>query len=51
MAARALSFTHGFIGRERELAELLAGLADVVAGHGHLFLLNGRARNRQNEAG
>ncbi len=41
MAARAIPFTSGFIGRERELAELLAGLADVIAGHGHFFLLNG----------
>src|SRR5215469_1974490 len=30
-----------FVGRERELAELRAGLADVTAGHGHLFLLSG----------
>jgi hypothetical protein len=30
--------TSGFIGRERELAELGAGMADVTAGHGHLFL-------------
>ncbi len=41
MAAGAISFTSGFIGRERELAELLSGLADVIAGHGHFFLLNG----------
>src|SRR5215469_12089244 len=30
-----------FVGRERELAELRAGLADVTASHGHLFLLSG----------
>jgi MoxR-like ATPase len=30
-----------FIGRERELLELRACLADVTAGHGHLFLLSG----------
>jgi predicted ATPase len=30
-----------FVGRERELAELRVGLADVTAGHGHLFLLSG----------
>jgi predicted ATPase len=29
------------VGRERELAELRAGLADVTAGHSHLFLLSG----------
>jgi len=30
-----------FVGRERGLAELLAGLGDVTTGHGHLFLLSG----------
>src|SRR5215469_15221463 len=30
-----------FVGRESELAELRVGLADVTAGHGHLFLLSG----------
>jgi predicted ATPase len=30
-----------FIGRERELSELRVGLADVTAGHAHLFLLGG----------
>jgi tetratricopeptide (TPR) repeat protein len=30
-----------FVGRERELAELRAGLDDVSAGHGRLFLLSG----------
>src|SRR5215472_13987731 len=30
-----------FVGRERELAELRAGLADVTKGHGHPFLLSG----------
>src|SRR5215472_7694531 len=30
-----------FVGRERELAELRVGLADVTGGHGHLFLLSG----------
>jgi DNA-binding SARP family transcriptional activator/tetratricopeptide (TPR) repeat protein len=30
-----------FVGRERELAELLAGLDAVFAGHGRLFLLSG----------
>ena len=33
--------TGSFVGRERELAELRAGLADVTAGHSHLFLLSG----------
>jgi len=41
MAAFGTSSTSGFIGRERELAELGAGMADVTAGHGHLFLLSG----------
>jgi DNA-binding SARP family transcriptional activator len=30
-----------FVGRERELAELMAGLDEVVAGRGRLFLLQG----------
>jgi len=30
-----------FVGREPELAELMAGLDDAVAGHGRLFLLQG----------
>jgi len=30
-----------FVGRERELAELRAGLADTVAGRGRLFLISG----------
>src|SRR5713101_9846149 len=30
-----------FVGRERELTELRAGLDDVSAGHGRLFLLSG----------
>jgi len=30
-----------FVGRERELGELLAGLDDCVSGHGRLFLLVG----------
>jgi predicted ATPase len=30
-----------FVGRERELAELRAGLDDASAGHGRLFLLSG----------
>lgn len=30
-----------FVGRERELAELTAGLDDALAGHGRLFLLAG----------
>ena len=30
-----------FVGRERELAELRAGLDDVGAGHGRMFLLSG----------
>jgi predicted ATPase len=29
------------VGRERELAELHAGLTDATAGHGHLFLPSG----------
>ena len=32
---------NGFVGRERELAELRAGLDEVSAGHGRLFLLSG----------
>ncbi len=30
-----------FVGRERELAELVAGLDDALEGHGHLYLLAG----------
>jgi len=30
-----------FVGRERELAELIGGLGDAVAGHGRLFVLIG----------
>ena len=30
-----------FVGRDRELAELRAGLTDLTTGHGHLFLLSG----------
>jgi tetratricopeptide (TPR) repeat protein len=30
-----------FVGRKRELAELSRGLADIAAGHSHLFLLSG----------
>ena len=41
MVAAAASPSSGFIGRERELFELSAGLADVTAGHSHLFLLSG----------
>jgi tetratricopeptide (TPR) repeat protein len=37
---RARSVT-AFVGRERELAELRAGLDDVSAGHGRLLLLSG----------
>lgn len=33
----------GFVGRTRELAELLAGLEDVAAGRGRLFLVIGEA--------
>jgi ATP/maltotriose-dependent transcriptional regulator MalT len=29
-----------FVGRERELSELRAGLDDAIAGRGRLFLLN-----------
>jgi hypothetical protein len=47
MPASGTSSTSGFIGRERELAELRAGLADVTAGHGHLFLLSGERGFRQ----
>ena len=32
---------NAFVGRERELAELRAGLDDASAGHGKLFLLSG----------
>src|SRR5215472_4815144 len=41
MSGAETSSASGFIGRERELAELRAGLIDVTAGHGHLFLLSG----------
>src|ERR1700689_4070568 len=34
---------NAFVGRERELAELRAGLDDVSAGRGRLFLLSGEA--------
>src|SRR5262249_36590363 len=30
-----------FVGRERELADLRAGLEDALAGHGRLFLISG----------
>lgn len=30
-----------FVGRERELAELRAGLQDALGGHGRLFLISG----------
>jgi len=32
---------NAFVGRERELAELRAGLGDVIAGRGRLFLMSG----------
>ena len=32
-----------FVGREHELAELLAGLDDAIAGRGRLFLVAGEA--------
>src|SRR5262245_27252877 len=41
MAAAGTLSTSGFIGRERELAELRAGLGDAIARHSHLFLLSG----------
>src|SRR5215472_3256789 len=41
MSGTETSSASGFIGRERELTELRAGLVDVTAGHGHLFLLGG----------
>jgi DNA-binding SARP family transcriptional activator/tetratricopeptide (TPR) repeat protein len=39
--AEATVRARDFVGREPELAQLLAGLDDVVAGHGRLFLLQG----------
>jgi eukaryotic-like serine/threonine-protein kinase len=37
-----VEISHGaFVGRERELAELLSGLNDAFAGHGRLFLVSG----------
>lgn len=36
-----LDSANAFVGRQRELAELRAGLDDVKAGHGRLFLLSG----------
>src|SRR5450755_326810 len=41
MGAVAASSTNGFVGRERELAELRAALDDVNAGRGRLFVLSG----------
>src|SRR5580704_7906551 len=38
---RQSSSQNAFVGRERELAELRAGLDDVSASHGRLFLLSG----------
>src|SRR5580704_12622057 len=38
---RQSSSQNAFVGRERELAELHAGLDDVSASHGRLFLLSG----------
>src|SRR5207247_7341451 len=41
-AAEATPDVRGaFVGREPELAELMAGFDDAVAGHGRLFLLQG----------
>jgi AAA ATPase domain len=41
-APHAVEITRGaFVGRERELAELVEGLDDAVAGRGRLFLLAG----------
>jgi DNA-binding SARP family transcriptional activator len=42
VAKPALEVPHGrFVGRERELRELVAGLDDAVGGHGRLFLVSG----------
>ena len=49
-AAGSLS-TNGFIGRERELAELRAGLGDATLGHSHLFLLSGEPGIGKTKAG
>ena len=38
---RQSSSHNAFVGRERELAELRAGLDEVSAGRGRLFLLSG----------
>ena len=40
-AAERDSARGAFVGREDELAELIAGLDDAIAGHGRLFLLVG----------
>src|SRR6185436_2176858 len=41
MALERSSSQKSFIGRERELTELDAGLSDVLSGRGRLFLLGG----------
>jgi eukaryotic-like serine/threonine-protein kinase len=41
MPTSKTSSANGFFDRESGLAELCAGLADLTAGHGHLFLLSG----------
>jgi len=35
------SSRHSFVGRERELSELRAGLDEAIAGRGRLFLISG----------
>ena len=48
---RSGATTRLFVGRERELAELTAGLEEAVSGRGSLFRPLRRARNRQDAAG
>ena len=45
------NYMRAFVGRDAELAELLGGLDDAFAGRGRLFLLVGRAWDRQEPPG
>jgi hypothetical protein len=38
-----------FVGRDREAAELLAGLEDAIGGRGRLFLIAGEAERHQGD--
>jgi hypothetical protein len=39
-----------FMGRDREVAELVASLEDAIGGRGRLFLIAGEPRDRQDLA-